>query len=158
MGSSSIPSSKPVTGRTSTPWLNKSRRSNSSSARLRRRGRRGGPRVWPSGFRCSDASLLCSGSGVVNVERATFDSQRRVAPVLERWRLCVKRGAFFSSRRVKGVWWPSRSSKPLSVGNGRGRFDSYPLRLPAVAAQSAGRWVPGVSREEVNRSVARAGT
>ena len=34
-------------------------------------------------------------------------------------------------RRVKGAWWPSRSSKPLSVRHspGRGRFDSYPLRL-----------------------------
>ena len=31
--------------------------------------------------------------------------------------------------RVKGAWWPSRSSKPLSSRlTGRGRFDSYPLR------------------------------
>ncbi len=33
------------------------------------------------------------------------------------------------SRRVTGAWWPSRSSKPLSVRfTGRGGFDSYPLR------------------------------
>src|ERR1700730_1958303 len=34
-------------------------------------------------------------------------------------------------RRVKGAWWSSRSSKPLSVPHtrDRGRFDSYPLRL-----------------------------
>ena len=32
--------------------------------------------------------------------------------------------------RVKGAWWPSRSSKPLSSRlTGRGRFDSYPLRV-----------------------------
>src|SRR5260370_31033628 len=33
-------------------------------------------------------------------------------------------------RRVKGAWWPSRSSKPLSIRQppDRGRFDSYPLR------------------------------
>ena len=33
--------------------------------------------------------------------------------------------------RVKGAWWPSRSSKPLSIRQppDRGRFDSYPLRL-----------------------------
>jgi hypothetical protein len=32
--------------------------------------------------------------------------------------------------RVKGAWWPSRSSKPSSPRSaGRGRFDSYPLRL-----------------------------
>jgi hypothetical protein len=31
--------------------------------------------------------------------------------------------------RVKGAWWPSRSSKPPSSRSaGRGRFDSYPLR------------------------------
>src|SRR5690242_15693654 len=38
---------------------------------------------------------------------------------------------FHFFRRVKGAWWPSRSSKPLSVrySPGRGRFDSYPLRL-----------------------------
>jgi hypothetical protein len=32
-------------------------------------------------------------------------------------------------RRVKGAWWPSRSSKPPSSRfAGRDRFDSYPLR------------------------------
>ena len=31
-------------------------------------------------------------------------------------------------RRVNGAWWPSRSSKPLSVRKSRGRFDSCPLR------------------------------
>jgi hypothetical protein len=32
-------------------------------------------------------------------------------------------------RRVKGAWWPPRSSKPLSArSTGRGMFDSYPLR------------------------------
>src|SRR5436190_23352108 len=30
--------------------------------------------------------------------------------------------------RVKGAWWPSRSSKPSSLSNWRDRFDSYPLR------------------------------
>jgi hypothetical protein len=50
-------------------------------------------------------------------------------PVLVgRWTLDVERSAFSFFRRVKGAWWPSRSSKPSSAGNGRGRFDSYPLR------------------------------
>jgi len=32
-------------------------------------------------------------------------------------------------RRVTGVWWPPRSSKPLSARpTGRGVFDSHPLR------------------------------
>ena len=40
------------------------------------------------------------------------------------------RAAFpgFPDRRVKGAWWPSRSSKSPSALTGRGRFDSYPLR------------------------------
>ncbi len=55
----------------------------------------------------------------------------------------AKAGSTFSScRRVKGAWWPSRSSKPLLVSHtrDRGRFDSYPLRqfsifpLPVAAA------------------------
>ena len=49
-----------------------------------------------------------------------------------RWTLSVRRWAFSASWRVKGAWWPSRSSKPLLVRQppGRGRFDSYPLRHP----------------------------
>ena len=39
-------------------------------------------------------------------------------------------------RRVKGAWWPSRSSKSPSALTGRGRFDSYPLRLFSAEDQS----------------------
>jgi hypothetical protein len=39
-------------------------------------------------------------------------------------------------RRVTGAWWPPRSSKPLAVRiSGRGRFDSYPLRLIALETE-----------------------
>ena len=46
--------------------------------------------------------------------------------------------------RVKGAWWPSRSSKPLSSRlTGRGRFDSYPLRssggVELASSQRIGR-------------------
>jgi hypothetical protein len=41
----------------------------------------------------------------------------------------AQRPTFALFRRVKGAWWPSRSSKPLSVRKSRGRFDSCPLRL-----------------------------
>src|SRR6266576_5588069 len=39
------------------------------------------------------------------------------------------RWTFSFLRRVKGAWWPSRSSKPSSPRKWRRRFDSYPLRL-----------------------------
>ena len=40
----------------------------------------------------------------------------------------IGRRAFSAIRRVKGAWWPSRSSKPSLPRKWRGRFDSYPLR------------------------------
>src|SRR5205823_3889525 len=55
-----------------------------------------------------------------NVQRSTLNAQRSIQTV-GRW-------TFFSSGRVKGAWWPSRSSKPSSPRKWRGRFDSYPLR------------------------------
>ena len=50
---------------------------------------------------------------------------------IRRWTLDVGRWVFSTIWRVKGAWWPSRSSKPLSVPHtrNRGRFDSYPLRI-----------------------------
>jgi hypothetical protein len=48
------------------------------------------------------------------------------------------------SRRVKGAWWPSRSSKSLSVPNDRGRFDSYPLRPKSL--RKAGTQETGINR------------
>ncbi len=56
---------------------------------------------------------------------------------IPRWTLDVGHWTFFSSRRVKGAWWPSRSSKPSSPCKWRGRFDSYPLRL----CRFDGRWL-----------------
>jgi hypothetical protein len=62
-----------------------------------------------------------------NAQRSTFNAQRSIQTV-GRWMLDVGRWTFASFRRVKGAWWPSRSSKPLSVRKSRGRFDSCPLR------------------------------
>src|SRR5207244_10794436 len=49
--------------------------------------------------------------------------------VIRRWMLDVGRSTFSSYGRVKGAWWPSRSSKPSSPRKWRGRFDSCPLRI-----------------------------
>ena len=55
------------------------------------------------------------------VGRDRWARQNQDGPAVRPYRL--------ANRRVKGAWWPSRSSKPLSVRSaGRGRFDSYPLR------------------------------
>ena len=109
MANYSIPSSIPAIGRISTPLSRRSRKQNSAA---------GIPlqaiAPWPLGF--------------FNAQRSTLNIQYSVQTV-GRWTLGVERWAFFSWR-VKGAWWSSRSSKPLSVPHtrDRGRFDSYPLR------------------------------
>ena len=109
MANCSIPSSTPAIGRISTPWSRRSRKQN-SAARIRLQA----IAPWPLGF--------------FNAQRSTLNTQYSIQTV-GRWMLGVERWAFFSWR-VKGAWWSSRSSKPLSVPHtrGRGRFDSYPLR------------------------------
>ena len=115
MASSSIPNSNPGIGRTSTPWLARSRKQNnpfdSFSAALR-----------------LTSEVQSSIPRHFNAQRSTRNAQRAIQKI-RRWALDVGYWTFsFVFRRVKGAWWPSRSSKPSSVGNVRGRFDSYPLR------------------------------
>src|SRR6266542_3130094 len=64
---------------------------------------------------------------------STRDCKRKPPTSKETGRLALDVGCWMFglrlSRRVTGAWWPSRSSKPLSVRfTGRGGFDSYPLR------------------------------
>ena len=112
----SIPNFKPGIGRISTPWSRRSKRSNRQVP------------FQPSKF----GFLFCiypTGSAEKNAQRSTLNAQRSIQAVrVGRWMLGVGRWAFSHFRRVKGAWWPSRSSKPSLVGNGRDRFDSYPLR------------------------------
>ena len=103
----SIPNSTPATGRTSTAPLRRSRRSNNASA---------------SFFETVTAAKAIGSSAL-----RFFNAQRSIQTV-GRWILYIERWVFSSIRRVKGAWWPSRSSKPSSPRKWRGRFDSYPLR------------------------------
>ena len=131
MANSSIPNSTPATGRTSTTSSKPSRKRNNrahvsgiqpsvlnacarfsgicgaSCVRKRRQVRHGESALWRTG---ALQSALCL----------------RKIP---RWMLDVRRSPFSSFRRVKGAWWPSRSSKPSSPRKWLGRFDSYPLRF-----------------------------
>jgi hypothetical protein len=151
MGSCSIPNSNPASGRISRPSLSRSNRLNSEVAEASGRTKTG---FSDEGTR-SCASLSCGVAGPppsnsvglqpllyvttawpastlqqLKAQRPTLDIQ----PSIERFRvgrsaLDVERSPFsYAFRRVKGAWWSSRSSKPSLVGNGRDRFDSYPLR------------------------------
>jgi hypothetical protein len=123
MANCSIPNSSPANGRTLT-------RSSRLSKKLNKRA----SFQFPLVTRCA----------------SHFEKRRHAAALraqkIRRWMFDVGCSAFSSSRRVKGAWWPSRSSKPSSSRKWRGRFDSYPLRqiifdfrLPIVDWQSAGR-------------------
>ena len=119
MANCSIPNSSPASGRISTRSLRRSRRQNSEpivftsvnlgwwlDVRKRRQVRHGESVLWRTA--ALQSALLAR-----KIRRRTLD--------VERWE-------FSAIRRVKGAWWPSRSSKPSSPRKWRGRFDSYPLR------------------------------
>ena len=116
MANCSIPNFSPVSGRISTRSLR----------RLRRRNNRAAARdaLGPTGAAGSSFYRPC------NFQRSTLNAQRSIQNVGP-WTLDVGRWALdvFFFGRVKGAWWPSRSSKPSSPRKWRGRFDSYPLRF-----------------------------
>jgi hypothetical protein len=114
MANCSIPNSTPATGRTSTTSSRRSRRLNSASSSF------------------FEASRLAKAIGpwtlrFFNAQHSTLNAQHSIHTI-ERWALDVGRWTFSSFWRVKGAWWPSRSSKSSSPRKWRGRFDSYPLR------------------------------
>src|SRR5262245_34732545 len=113
MANCSIPNSSPANGRISTRSSRRSRKQDSASISV------------------AESRLL----RLFNAQRSTLNAQRSIH-LVGRWMLdCLLAKAFgverwaFSLWRVKGAWWPSRSSKPSSPRKWRGRFDSYPLRL-----------------------------
>jgi hypothetical protein len=102
----SIPNSTPATGRISRTSSRQSKRSNNDPA-IREN-------IWVPISRT--ASLLVIRRRMLDVEPTTFSFPSAI---------CDPQSAI---GRVKGAWWPSRSSKPSSPRKWRGRFDSYPLR------------------------------
>ena len=129
MANCSIPNSTPAIGRTSTPLSRRSRKQNSASDCFSETDSLAEAiRFWAFGF--------------FNAQHSTLNAQRSIQSV-ERWVLGVGRWAFFFFWRVKGAWWSSRSSKPLSVPHtrDRGRFDSYPLRLNQMRIGDCGLWI-----------------
>ena len=121
MANCSIPNSTPATGRTSTTSSRRSRRLNSTTP----------PGEAISLTAVTDLSIR----KVFNAQRST-QTAGRCTPCSRRLSeldacsrfIGVGRWTFSFYGRVKGAWWPSRSSKPSSPCKRRGRFDSYPLR------------------------------
>jgi hypothetical protein len=114
MANSSIPNSILATGRTLTTSSKRSKNSNNKR------------RVFSPTLGLTNSVEFWVFD--LNAQRSTLNAQRSIQRV-RNWPLYVERWTFSSCRRVKGAWWPSRSSKPSSPRKWRGRFDSYPLRL-----------------------------
>ena len=142
--SCSIPSFNPATGRISTKSLSRSKRSNSFAALRRVKSVKTVTSLKRNGVLNSLLGVFAERLNF-NAERRTSNAERRISCLRVRRSvfgvLCQSgsdRSAFSSAfGRVKGAWWPPRSSKPPSVGNGRDRFDSYPLRQLIFDLRSA---------------------
>jgi hypothetical protein len=136
MANCSIPNSSPASGLISTRSLRRSRRQNSqplactSVSRgcwLDVRKRRQVHVVESVRWR---TAALQSAFQALKIRRRTLNSLPRFSFYgVERLLAIYRSWEFSAIRRVKGAWWPSRSSKPSSLRKWRGRFDSYPLRL-----------------------------
>ena len=140
MANYSIPNSIPAIGRTSTP----------SSRRLRRRNSASAPFFATLSL---TKTIQFRTLSFFKTQRRTPNAQRSILTV-RRWTLSVERWAFSSPWRVKGAWWSSRSSKPLSVPHtrNRGRFDSYPLRQISVVILSEAKSKGPVAVSKANSS------
>ena len=147
MANCSTPNSSPVSGRISTRSLRRSRKQNSE--------RLASVSVIRSAFSLQKQHQVLRAE---SVRRRTAALRSALgARKIRSWMLDVGRWEFWAIRRVKGAWWPSRSSKPSSPRKWRGRFDSYPLRvfesvpvavsLCETRASPAGRRLQQLQRE-----------
>ncbi len=120
MANCSTPNSILANGRTSTRW----------SRRLRKRENQRTASVlviprWESSVQ--ERRQVHHGESVLG--RTVALQNALSARKIQFWALNAGCCMFSTIWRVKGAWWPSRSSKPsLSRLAGRDRFDSYPLR------------------------------
>ena len=113
MANCSIPNSSPVSGRISTGSLRRSKEASKSRISLSLLSQH-----------CAPQQTLNAEHRISNIE---LDKQQHAGVRCSASDVRCSMFAFL--RRVKGAWWPSRSSKPSSLRKWRGRFDSYPLRL-----------------------------
>ena len=133
MAKCSIPNSSPASGRISMRSLRRSRRQNSEAIVFTSVN----PGWWLDVRKRRQAVALQSARRARTIRRCPLD--------VERWE-------FSAIRRVKGAWWPSRSSKPSSPRKWRGRFDSYPLRefesVPVAVSLCERRASPAGRRQQ----------
>ena len=143
MANCSIPNSNPASGRISTRSLRRSKKQNSkprafisvihrSAFRLQKRRQVGHVEslLWRTATLQSVLHARKIQSAIRNRQprRGIAETESKAATGSGGR---ARAASEFQSAiwRVKGAWWPSRSSKPSSPRKWRGRFDSYPLRF-----------------------------
>jgi hypothetical protein len=118
MANYSIPNSIPAIGRISMPLSRQSRKQNSVAARCGPFNLAAVNESWvPRLFNTQLRKLSRAGSSTPNAQHSI--------QTVGRWMLDV--GRFLSCGRVKGAWWSSRSSKPLSVPRTGTEVGSIPI-------------------------------
>jgi hypothetical protein len=121
MANCSIRNSSPASGRISTRSLRQSRRQNRQQFSF-------GSVIRHSAFTLRKRLQVRHVESVPWPRRIGTLQTSLCAREIRCWTLSIESREFSEIRRVKGAWWPSRSSKPSSPRKWRGRFDSYPLR------------------------------
>ena len=159
MANCSIPNSTPASGRISTRSLKRSKKQNN----------RTGLAFPVLDTRSRSIAAFLARAACLGVRRLDATFERRTSNSGHRpskcqlhgeehhnfghWKLDVRRSTFSFFRRVKGAWWPSRSSKPSSSRKWRGRFDSYPLRhFISHLRFSSADWPSGISDNSNRKS------
>jgi hypothetical protein len=120
MANYSIPNSTPAIGRISTPLSRQSRKQNNSAARqgpvsLKAVAEPGASRPFNP-----QRSIQRVGRWMLNRLLAKASGIERLLAIYPSW-------AFSFYWRVKGAWWSSRSSKPLSVPRTGTEVGSIPI-------------------------------
>jgi hypothetical protein len=129
MANYSIPNSTPAIGRISTPLSRRSRKQNNSVARR-------GPSNLAAVTESGASRPFNPQRSIQRVGRWMLDRLRAKAFGVARLLAIYRSWAFSFCRRVKGAWWSSRSSKPLSVPRTGTEVGSIPI-LSAFSAALA---------------------
>jgi hypothetical protein len=120
MANYSIPNSTQAIGRISTPLSRRLRKQNNSVARR-------GPSNLAAVTESGASRPFNPQRSIHRVGRWMLDSLRAKAFGVARLRAIYRSWAFSFCWRVKGAWWSSRSSKPLSVPRTGTEVGSIPI-------------------------------
>ena len=149
MANYSIPNSTPAIGRISTPLSRQSRKQNNSVAR-------DGPVSLRPVAEFGASRPFNPQRSIRRVRRWMLDRLLAKASGVERLLAIYRSWVFPFCWRVKGAWWSSRSSKPLSVPRTGTEIGSIPILSARFLAASLCRGDYGMGNARRHSAVATA--